>query len=252
MTIFPNDARGATVYAIALAVSVATCTTTMRIAAAAAAAPSYEQIAADPLRTDQDRRADETRKPAEFLQFAQVKPGMRVLDVAAGAGYTTQLLALAVGREGTVWAQGEGPSQPLQKRLSEHPQSNIVPVTRSFEDPVPEGVSNLDLITIVMNYHDIAYLPVDRSRMDRRLFDALKPGGRLVIIDHSAKDGTGVDAAKTLHRIDEAVVRQELTRAGFRLDAESNFLRVPADPREQAFFDMRTPTDKFALRYVKP
>jgi predicted methyltransferase len=223
----------------------------MRIAAAPAA-PSYEQIAADPLRTDRDRSADETRKPVEFLQFAQVKPGMRVLDVAAGAGYTTQLLALAVGPEGRVWAQGEGPAPSLQKRLSEHPQANVVPVTRSFEDPVPDGVSNLDLVTIVMNYHDIAYLPVDRARMDRRLFDALKPGGHLVIIDHSAKAGTGVGAAKTLHRIDEAVVRQELTQAGFRLEAESNFLRVPADPREQAFFDMRTPTDKFALRYVKP
>jgi predicted methyltransferase len=252
MTIFPNDARRAALYAITLAVSVVACTTTMRTAAAAAGAPSYDQIAADPLRTDQDKRADETRKPVEFLQFAQVKPGMRVLDVAAGAGYTTQLLALAVGSDGTVWAQGEAPSQSLQKRLSEHPQSNIVPVTRSFQDPVPDGVSNLDLVTIVMNYHDIAYLPVDRARMDRHLFDALKPGGRLVIIDHAAKSGTGVGAAKTLHRIDEAVVRQELTQAGFRLDAESNFLRVPADPREQAFFDMHTPTDKFALRYVKP
>jgi predicted methyltransferase len=251
MTIFRKNERRVRLCAIAVAVLLGVCTTTAP-GAPVAAAPTYEQIAADPVRTDQDRRADDTRKPVEFLQFAQVKPGMRVLDVAAGAGYTTQLLALAVGREGKVWAQSEGAAQSLQKRLSEHPQPNIVPVTRPFEDPVPDGASNLDLISIVMNYHDIAYLPVDRVRMDRRLFDALKPGGHLVIIDHSAKAGSGVTAAKTLHRIDESVVRQELAQAGFRLEGESNFLRVPADPREQAFFDMHSPTDKFALRFVKP
>lgn len=251
MTIFRESARRATLCAIALGVLVGACTTPAPTGTGAEA-PGYEQIVSDPLRTEQDRRADEVRKPVEFLQFAQVKPRMRVLDVAAGGGYTTQLLASAVGKDGRVWAQSEGPAQSLQKRLSEHPQPTIVPVTRSFEDPVPDGASNLDLVTIVMNYHDIAYLPVDRARMNRRLFDALKPGGHLVIVDHSAKAGSGVSATKTLHRIDEAVVREELRQAGFRLEAESNFLRVPGDPREQAFFDMRTPTDKFALRYVKP
>jgi predicted methyltransferase len=251
MTVFGKGIRLVTLCAIVLTMLSGACTAPAP-GGSGIAASGYGQIAADPLRSDQDRRADEARKPVEFLEFAQVKPGMRVLDVAAGGGYTTQLLALAVGGDGRVWAQTEGPAPSLQKRLSEHPQPNIVPVTRSFEDPVPEGASNLDLVTIVMNYHDIAYLPVDRARMNRRLFDALKPGGRLVLIDHSAKAGTGVSATKTLHRIDESVVREELRQAGFRLEAESNFLRVPADPRDQAFFDMRTPTDKFALRFVKP
>jgi predicted methyltransferase len=108
------------------------------------------------------------------------------------------------------------------------------------------------LITIVLNYHDIAYLPVDRARMNARLFAALKPGGRLVVIDHSAKSGTGIADAKTLHRIDEATVLAELRQAGFVLDTTSDFLRNPADSREVSSGDGRIPTDKFALRFVKP
>jgi predicted methyltransferase len=212
----------------------------------------YKQAVASPIRTDDDRDADAKRKPLEFLQFTNVQPGMRVLDVAAGGGYTTQLLALAVGRSGTVWAQGTKSGSALEQRLAKHPQANIVPVIRPFEDPVPDGVSKLDLITIIMNYHDIAYMPVDRAKMDQRLFDALKTGGHLVVMDHSAKSGSGISAAKTLHRIDEKVVMDELLHAGFKLEQEGDFLKNQDDPRDQAFFNMNIQTDKFALRFVKP
>jgi predicted methyltransferase len=123
---------------------------------------------------------------------------------------------------------------------------------QSFEDPVPGDAPRLDLVTIIMNYHDIAYMPVDRAKMDKRLFDALKPGGHLVVMDHSAKAGSGISAAKTLHRIDEKVVKDEFLQAGFRLEESGDAWKNPADPREQAFFDMNIPTDKFALRFVKP
>jgi predicted methyltransferase len=212
----------------------------------------YKQAVASPIRSDDDRNADAKRKPLEFLQFAKVRPGMRVLDVAAGGGYTTQLLALVVGSSGTVWAQGAQSRAALEGRLANHPQANIVPVIRPFEDPVPDGVSKLDLITIIMNYHDIAYMPVDRVKMDQRLFNALKTGGYLVVMDHSAKSGSGISAAKTLHRIDEKVVMDELLQAGFKLEQEGDFLRNPDDPRDQAFFNMNIQTDKFALRFVKP
>lgn len=217
-----------------------------------ALAESYRQAVASPVRTEEDRSADARRKPQEFLQFADVRPGMKVMDIAAGGGYTTQLLALVAGSSGTVWAQTPKLGQVLEQRLADHPQSNIIPVVRPFEDPVPDNLSGLDLITIVMNYHDIAYMPVDRTKMNRRLFDALKPGGHLVVLDHSAKPGSGISAAKSLHRIDEAVVKKELQQAGFQLEEESDFLRNPSDPRDQAFFDMKIQTDKFALRFVKP
>lgn len=213
---------------------------------------NYKQAVASPIRTDEDRSADAKRKPLEFLQFTNVQPGMRVLDIAAGGGYTTQLLALVAGSNGTVWAQADKSRIALEKRLAAHPQANIVPVIRPFEDPVPDDVTKLDLITIIMNYHDIAYMPVDRTKMNRRLFNALKPGGHLVVMDHSAKTGAGISAAKSLHRIDETVVLSEFQQAGFKLEQEGDFLRNPSDPREQAFFDMNTQSDKFALRFVKP
>lgn len=213
---------------------------------------SYKQAVASPIRTDDDRGADATRKPLEFLQFTDVRPGMRVLDIAAGGGYTTQLLALVVGSNGTVWAQGTKSQSAFEKRLANHPQTNIVAVIRPFEDPVPDDAIKLDLITIIMNYHDIAYMPVDRTKMNQRLFNALKPGGHLVVMDHSAKRGSGISAAKTLHRIDEKVVLDEFQQAGFKLEQTGDFLKNPVDPRDQAFFNTNIPTDKFALRFVKP
>jgi predicted methyltransferase len=212
----------------------------------------YRQAVASPIRTDDDRNADAKRKPLEFLQFSEVQPGMQVLDIAAGGGYTTQLLALVVGSKGTVWAQGPELARVLQQRLSMHPQANIVPDVKPFEDPIPDNAPKLDLITLIMNYHDIAYMPVDREKMNRHLFDALKPGGHLVVLDHSAKPGSGISVAKTLHRIEEKVVLDEERQAGFRLEKEGYFMKNPADPRDKAFFNMTIPTDKFALRFVKP
>ncbi len=213
---------------------------------------TYKQAIASPIRTSEDRDADAKRKPLAFLEFAQVRPGMRVLDVSAGGGYSTQLLALTVGGGGTVWAQVPEMRAALKQRLERIPQGNIVPVIRPFEDPVPVDAPKFDLITLIWNYHDIAYLPVERAKMNRRLFDALKPGGHLVLIDHSAKPGAGTSVAKSLHRIDESVVMAELEQAGFRLEQETNAFRNPADARDQSVFSMTIPVDNFALRFVRP
>lgn len=196
--------------------------------------------------------SDASRKPAEFLAFAQVAPGMQVLDVSGGGGTTTRLLALVVGTEGKVYSQGPTVRPAFEKRLLEQPQPNIVPVVSPFDDPVPLGTPALDLVTINLSYHDIANLPLDRIGMDRRLFAALKPGGRLVVIDHAATAGSGAANTKTLHRIDEALVRADMERAGFRLEQSGNFLRNPADTHERKSFDMERASDKFVLRFVKP
>ncbi|MGH8315992.1 MAG: class I SAM-dependent methyltransferase, partial [Steroidobacterales bacterium] len=225
---------------------------TLPTADARAAAERYRLAIASPIRTDQDRRNDAERHPAEFLPFTQVQPGMQVLDVSAGAGYTTQLLALVVGPAGTVWAQTPRPGAALTKRLSDYPQANVQVVARPFDDPVPEQAPQLDLITLILNYHDISYQQVDRAQMNRRLFAALKPGGHYVVIDHSARSASGISDGKTLHRIDEAVVLTEVRQAGFVLEAESDFLRNPADPRDRTSSGSAIPTDKFALRFVKP
>ena len=207
---------------------------------------------ASPLRTERDREMDARRHPLELLQFAEVAPGMRALDVSTGPGYTSQLLALAAGPAGKVWAQTPNPSAALKERMAAHPQANLVVVTRPYDDPVPPEAAPLDLVTLVLNYHDITYLNVDRDAMNRHIFAALKPGGRYVIVDHSAQPGTGIGANKTLHRIDEAYVVAEVKRAGFVLDREASFMRNPADRRDEHSGRMKEPSDKFVLRFVKP
>lgn len=220
--------------------------------AAAGTAPEFHSVLANPVRSDEDRAADARRKPLELLEFAQLRPGMNVLDVSAGDGYTTQLVALAVGAGGNVWAQTPKVRDGLRKRLDAHPQANIHLIVRPFEDPYPADAPRVDVITFILNYHDVVNAPVDRAVMDRHLYEALKPGGHLVLVDHSAKPGTGLRDTNTLHRIDESVVLAELQHAGFVLEERSPFLENKADPREQPFWEMKVPTDRFALRLVRP
>jgi predicted methyltransferase len=221
------------------------------VAADQPAGSGYQAAIASPVRLDDDRKTDAKRKPAEFLAFAQVRPGMKALDVSSGGGATASLLTAAVGPKGEVWAQNAKPNAKLQERVGGATLPNLHAVVADFNDPVPKGTPPLDLITINMSYHDIANTPADRAAMNKRLYDALKPGGELVIIDNAAKKGSGLSATKTLHRIDEETVVEEVTKAGFKLDARGDYLRVPSDPREQPFFKMDAPDDKFALRFKK-
>jgi predicted methyltransferase len=218
----------------------------------AAASAQYKAALASPLRTDADRKDDAKRKSEQFLDFAKVRPGMKVLDVSAGAGATSALLALAVGSTGEVWAQTAKASPKLDARLAAAPMANLHPAVAAYDNPVPAGTPPLDLVTINMSYHDIVNGPTDRAAMDKALFNALKPGGLLVIVDNAAKAGSGLKDTNTLHRIDEAAVIAELTKAGFTVDAKSDYLHVADDPREQPFFKMDgKPDDKFAVRFVK-
>jgi predicted methyltransferase len=216
----------------------------------AASQAQYQAAIANPARTDDDRKSDAKRNPAAFLAFAQVRPGMKVLDVAAGGGTTAALLAAAVGSNGEVWAHSTKPSPKLDARVAALP--NLHPLVAPVDNPIQPGMPPLDLITINMSYHDIVNTPADRAAMNKRLYDALKPGGHLVIIDNAAKNGSGLSDTKTLHRIDEAAVVAEVTKAGFAVDGTSDYLRAPSDPRDQPFFEMKgKPDDKFAVRFVK-
>ena len=220
--------------------------------------PDYETIVASPDRADGDLQADPRRQPAKMLAFTGVKTGMKVLDMEASAGYSTELLARAVGPTGIVYAQDSAAvierfvKDKFDIRAQKPVMKNVVHVVRDFDDPIPPDVSNLDMITFFFAYHDITYMQVDRAVMNKKMLAALKPGGLLVIADHSAKPGDGINVAKTLHRIEESVVRQELEAAGFKLVEEANFLRNPEDPREAAVFRPQVPNDEFVLKYQKP
>ena len=166
---------------------------------------------------------------------------MQVLDVAAGGGYTSQLLALAVAPNGTLWAQREQPGAALTKRLADRPQANFVPVYRPFEDPVPPDAPKLDLITLVLNYHDITYLPVDRAKMNQRLFAALKPGGRFVVVDFGAS-GTGITTARRCIASRKRSWSMKSAKPASSLEAEGTFLRNAADPRDVTSDEPKIPT----------
>ena len=227
--------------------------------AASEAAPlsrtQLEAIVAAPDRSDADRRNDVRRKPVDMLAFTGVRPGMTVLDVSAGGGYTTELLARAVGPTGRVYAQTpRPPSANLADRLKKPAAANVVSVVRPFESaPAPELASGgFDLVTLMFNYHDMGHLGVDRARLNAAIFAALKPGGALVIADHSGRAGTGISESGTLHRVEEAFLRREIEAAGFRLGGQGMFLRNPADPRDRQEPDPPQPKDEFVLRFVKP
>src|SRR6202171_811033 len=203
-------------------------------------APDYEVIVAAPDRSDADRQADQRRQPARMLAFAGVKAGMKVLDMEASAGYSTELLARTVGPTGVVYAQDSAAvierfvKDKFDIRSQKPVMKNVVHVVWNFDDPIPPDVSGLDLITFFFAYHDITYMPVDRAAMNKKMFAALKPGGFLIVADHSAKPGEGITVAKTLHRIEEGTLRQEIEAAGFKLVAGGDLLRHHRDPRGQA------------------
>ena len=221
-------------------------------------APDYEAIVASPDRTEADRQADQRRQPAKMLAFTGVMTGMKVLDMEASAGYSTELLARAVGPSGIVYAQDSAAvierfvKDKFDIRAQKPVMKNVVHVVRNFDDPIPLDVTGLDLITFFFAYHDITYMEVDRAAMNRKMFAALKPGGFLIVADHSAKPGDGINVAKTLHRIEESTLRQEIEAAGFKLVAEADFLRHPEDPRDAKVFQPAVPTDEFVLKYQKP
>jgi len=239
--------------AVALAVSlgIAVC------AAQAQGAPDYAALIAAPDRSDADRQADQRRDPLPLLQFIGAGPGMKVLDMGAGGGYSTELMARAVAPNGKVW--GQFPADGFQRaidnfnaRLKTPAMSTAAADFRPFDDPIPPDVSNLDLITFLFYYHDTTYMNVDRTAMDRKMFAALKPGGYLVIADHAAAAGADVAVGKSLHRIDEAIVRKELEAAGFKLVAEGDFWRVPGDTRDFSSNRPPSPVDSFVLKFQKP
>ena len=217
----------------------------------------YQALVSAPDRSEADRKTDERRKPAQLLEFAGVRPGMRVLDIGAGGGYSTELLARAVGPTGVVYAQdppgsNERALAAFAARAKGPAMKNVVRVLRPFDDPVPPEARGLDMITCFFEYHEAPNANVDRAALTRRLFEALKPGGAVVVADHSARPGAGITATRTLHRIEDSVVQRDFEQAGFRLVAQGQFLHNPADPRDVIVFKSPVPVDEFVLKFEKP
>lgn len=214
-------------------------------------------------RSEEDVALDEGRKPQRLLTFFGVGPGMRVAELAAGGGYTAELLARVVGPNGTVYGQNSPfllkrfAEAPWSERLKKPVMANVKRLDREFVDPLPEEATNLDVVTMVLFYHDMVWQGVDRARMNEAVFKALKPGGVFGIVDHSAREGSGVEDVETLHRIEESVLRNEIEQAGFMLQESADFLRNPDDTRDwnaspRVAGERRGQSDRFVLKFAKP
>jgi predicted methyltransferase len=219
---------------------------------------------ADPSRPDFDTTRDADRKPAETLVFAGIKSGDKVADYVADAGYFTRLFAGVVGSKGHVYAVEptaflKHQSFPqaiaeLQGYAVAHPNVTVTIAAALEGVKFPE---QLDLFWISQTYHDLHDKftgPVDMAAFNKAVYDALKPGGLYVVLDHSAAPGAAADVTQTLHRIESSTVRREVEAAGFKFDSESSILANPADPRTARVFDqtIRGHTDQFILKFRKP
>jgi predicted methyltransferase len=220
------------------------------VPAAPAAAKATDAIAAavaDPNRPDADKQRDANRKPAETLAFAGVKSGDQVIELLPGAGYFTRIFSKVVGPTGHVYALVPAPAPDASpdtpdfaarvKAIAADPNySNVSVVVEPFSQlkaPVP-----VDLIWTSQNYHDLHNFPgIDVGVFNQLIFEALKPGGIYLVLDHAAEPGSGTRDTATLHRIDVEAVKKEVLAAGFVLVGSSDLLRQPGDSHAVKVFD---------------
>ena len=225
---------------------------------------SITAAVADSNRPAADAQRDANRKPAETLLFAGVHPGEQIGELVPGGGYFTRIFSKAVGPTGHVYAlvpprpanaPANAPDRSAAIRAlaadANYPNISVIELTMGkVAMPAP-----VDMIFTGQNYHDLHNFPgLDIAGFNKSVFDALKPGGLFIVLDHSAPAGSGVSDTNTLHRIDVASVKTEVMAAGFEFVASSDILANPADPRTATVFDpaIRGKTDQFILKFRKP
>ena len=222
-----------------------------------------EQAIHQPHRYADDHDRDDRRKPLDILKLADVKSGEVVIDLLGGGGYYTELFDYIVGDTGKVYLQNNSlflrfSTEELENRLKKGRLKNTVRLDSEFADmQLPSGV---DLIFIGLSYHDI-YVPredpvimTSREEFFPQIWEALKPGGRLLIIDHAAEPGSGKEAAAKLHRIDEEWAKQDIESAGFKFEQSLDVLRNPKDNYQLDIWkkEVFRKTDRFVHLYRKP
>ncbi len=231
-------------------------------AVAAPAIPDYVKTAvADSNRPAADTALDADRKPAESVAFAGIKPGDTVAELLPGGGYFTRILSKVVGPTGHVYAfqpmggMGKpGMKRPIDEIAADPAYGNVTVISKPLDDfatPV-----KVDYVWTSDNYHDMhnPQMHTDVAKLDKAVYDALKPGGIYMIIDHAAKAGAGTSDTNTLHRIDPEVAKTETAAAGFKFAGQSDVLRNPNDDHTLKIFDpkIRHHTDQFIFKFQKP
>lgn len=225
------------------------------------ATPAITAALADASRPADQKERDAARKPGEVLAFAGIKPGHKVGDFIMGGGYWTRILSPLVGAKGKVYAYQ--PAEFIQYRAAYGEEqkaavtglANTVAISDGFAQfSFPE---QLDVILTVQNYHDLYLAPFPKdmgASVTRKLYNSLKPGGVLLVVDHVANTDPENKAPDAIHRIDPAAARKMIEQAGFRYLGKLDVLRNPADPHTASVFDpsIRGKTDQFVFKFMKP
>jgi predicted methyltransferase len=223
--------------------------------AAESASQHLAAAVADKDRPEADRARDADRKPAEVIALTGMHRGAKIAEILPGGGYFTRIFSKLVGPEGVVYAwvpaatAGRDFGAAMRELAAQPGYSNIKVATMDPATPLPEQV---DLVWTSLNYHDMRNRPgADMTPTNKMVFDALKPGGLYMVIDHRAKAGEANPGA--LHRVDPELVKKDVTSVGFRLVQESDLLKNPADDLSKPVRDVpRGKTDQFILLFQKP
>jgi len=233
------------------------------VALSAFAADIYDAAVAHPGRSAADLKRDPTDRPADVLRLSGIKPGMQVADFFAADGYYSELLSYVVGDTGHVLLLNNAGYDKFvrdawKQRIEKQHLTNVEHRT---VDPAHMGLNDasLDAIVMIKVYHDLYWVdPGNWEKIDvppvlDQIARALKPGGILVVVDHSAKPGSGSSAATPLHRIDEAFMRKEFESRGLKVVAKSNVLRKPNDKLDKISYQepMLGKTDRFVYVFRK-
>ena len=218
--------------------------------------PAYIRSAVEsPDRSAEQKARDFNRKPAELLTMSGVKPGDRVVEFASFGQYFTTLLSSIVGPKGMVYMYDlpyteKRSGDASRAFVAAHPNSRYELVDYNKLE-LPQKV---DIVFNVLDHHDLSLNDIDVANLNARIFKALKPGGIFFVVDHNAAPGSGRRYSKALHRIDPAVIKQEVTAAGFELVEESKLLARPDDDHSKLVFapGLRGLTDQTILKFRKP
>ncbi|MDX1499749.1 MAG: methyltransferase domain-containing protein [Woeseiaceae bacterium] len=225
----------------------------------------YAAAVASASRPAADRERDAARKPAEVLRFSGIGPGDRVLELFAGSGYYTELLAHVVGAEGSVVAHLNTPirrfaGEDFDVRHADNRLPNVE-ILMAENNELDLQAESFDAVTLVLNYHDLYWVSdeygwekIDVEAFLAEIYEGLKPGGTFLVVDHAAEPGSPRETGGTLHRLAKAHVLADLAAAGFELEGESDVLQSTADDYTKSVFDpeVRGKTDRYVLRFVKP
>lgn len=250
-----------------LLLALAATASTLAVARApkAVPAPDFAAAVAASDRPADAVKLDSSRKPAEALAFMGLKRGDRALDLFAGSGYYTEIMAHAVGPTGGVLAWE--PANFVNDKSKEEWNALHARAANTSILVAPIGALSLpanafDFVMIHLNYHDTYWQSakynfprIEPDAFLRTVYQSVKPGGVVAVIDHAANPGGDTrEVVDKLHRIDPAVVKADFERAGFALDGQSDMFRNAADDHSKLVFDpsVRGNTDRFAYRFRKP